>query len=77
MEYFFSRKTVIARDGEHFLVSTVTLPMRLLGDDFETMVFRCSPEGEVESYSDLYCDRYLTPDEAEAGHARAVETFQP
>ncbi len=34
---------------------------------FETMVF------PKDSYSDLYCERYSTYDEAEAGHAKAVQ----
>ena len=76
MERSFDRKTVIARDGDHFIVSTVSLPASIFGFVFETMVFRCSPDGEVESYSDLYCQRYDMRDEAEAGHVFATETFQ-
>jgi hypothetical protein len=70
-------KTVIFRASQHYLVSTVALPMTILGHDFETMVFPCSAEGEVSSRSDLYCDRYSTADAATTGHFRAVETFQP
>lgn len=33
---------------------------------FETMIF------EGDSYSDLYCDRYATWEQAVAGHAKAV-----
>lgn len=39
---------------------------------YETMVFR-QKDGEVTSWSDLYCNRYTTEDEARAGHNRVVE----
>jgi len=40
--------------------------------DYETMVFRCSEEGEVESWTELDFRRYVTKDEALAGHEEIV-----
>lgn len=38
---------------------------------FETMVFN-----DADSGNDLYCDRYATKAEAEAGHARVVAALE-
>lgn len=78
-------KDVITLNGQHFLVSTVQLDNPMLGlfdeshllGTYETMVFPCSPDGQVEEYNHLFCDRYETHGDAVAGHARAVLTFQP
>ena len=40
---------------------------------FETMVFPCTDEGEVESWGEEYVRRYSTWAQAEQGHADAVE----
>lgn len=66
-----SEKKIVAQDRlKGFFISTV-----FLGIDhgfggkplwFETMIFH-------ESYSDLYCDRYETWDEAVAGHKKAIK----
>lgn len=68
----FDRKTVITRNGAHYLVSTVSLPF---GDGFETMIFACNVDGEVTDWGDLYCDRHDDGDAANAGHDRAVAAF--
>jgi hypothetical protein len=60
----------------NYRVSTVFLSIdhRHYGDGppilFETMVF------EGESWTDLYCGRYCTRAEAEAGHARIVAALE-
>lgn len=65
----------IEREGRHFYVSTVDLRTR--GDDYETMVFPCTPEGQVTSWGELLCRRYDTEPEARAGHERVCAEFQP
>ena len=40
---------------------------------FETMVFPVNYSGEVTNWSELYCERYGTWNEAIDGHAKAVE----
>mgnify|MGYP003342108540 CR=1 FL=1 len=69
-------KTVITRGEKTFLVSTVSLPFDLWGDGFETMVFACDPEGRVESWSDLLCQRASTLFDARASHNEVCDTFQ-
>jgi len=70
----FHLKTTIERDGKHYLVSTVFIldhGMYWL----ETMVFRCTPEGKVTSWTELSCNRYESLPEAEAGHNQTCIEF--
>ncbi len=71
------RKDTITRDGQHFLVSTVCLESMHFGGEYETMVFPCDTDGNVTDWGDLHCDRYETYEQAVAGHAGVVLTFQP
>lgn len=42
----------------------------------ETMVFRCTEDGEVQSWSDLDARRYATVPEAEKGHLDMIEKWR-
>ena len=60
-----------------YLVSTVDLGLNHQFDDslpplyYETMIFKV--ENEEVNYSELYCDRYTTEEEARIGHQEAIE----
>lgn len=41
---------------------------------FETMAFS-APKGKADFGDELYCDRYSTEEEAQAGHDSAVKEF--
>lgn len=43
---------------------------------FETMVFRCSPEGKVTDFEDLDCERYSTREQALEGHEVMVKKWE-
>lgn len=65
------QENVIYKDKE-YLISTVDLGIdhgygHITGVYWETMIF---PKGD---WSDLYCDRYQSLDDAKAGHERAKE----
>lgn len=42
----------------------------------ETMVFRCTEDGEVQSWRDLDARRYETIPEAEKGHLDMIEKWR-
>lgn len=70
------KKTVV--EGKYY-ISTAFLGHNVgFGSSqfFETMVFPCNSEGEVIDYSDIYCERYETWNEAVDGHWRTVERFK-
>ena len=59
-----------------YLVSTVDLGINYnFGEGkplyYETMIFK--KDGEDIDYSDLYCERYSTEDEAKIGHEKAIK----
>lgn len=62
--------------GNTYVISTVFLGLdHQFGDEgppliFETMIFLKG------NYRDLYCDRYSTYDQAEAGHAETVHRVE-
>ena len=63
--------------GGVWWVSTVDLTSFPIGSfpigyACETMVFPCDAHGKVISWVEAYCDRYLTREGAEEGHAEAV-----
>lgn len=62
----FFLKTKFSIDGESYLLSTVKLPWHY-NSNYETMLFKVNKRNEV-SYKDLYCQKYHTQQEAEAGH---------
>lgn len=62
----FSLKTKFSIDGERYLLSTVKLPCSC-NPSYETMLFKVNKRNEV-NYKDLYCMKYHTQQEAEAGH---------
>lgn len=43
--------------------------------NFETMVFACRPDGEVEHWQELDFARYTTVEEAREGHERIVQKW--
>jgi hypothetical protein len=66
--------------GKH-VVSTVQLSVdHSWGEGpplwFETMVFRCSPEGKVTDFEDLDCERYSTREQALEGHEVTVKKWE-
>lgn len=74
----FTRKDLITRGDKTFLVSTVRLPFDTGYDSpFETMVFAYDPSTEKVDYTDLFCDRYESQDEAAAGHERVLARWNP
>lgn len=71
-------KTVVACskvDSGFVLVSTVLLPYSF-GAPYETMVFKAAEDGEVQSWSDLDCDRYDSESEALTGHNAMVNRWR-
>ena len=62
----FSLKTKFSVDGESYLLSTVKLHW-YSHFAYETMLFKINRKNKV-SYKDLYCQKYHTQQEAEAGH---------
>lgn len=66
-------KTRIVRDGKHYMVSTVDT----WDAGWETMVFPCTPDGDVTDYGELACQRYYGEEDATNGHAQMVLDFQP
>lgn len=58
------------------LVSTTRLPFDHGWDGvpkwYETMVFSANEDGKVTNWSEHYCERYTTEDEAQYGHERVV-----
>jgi hypothetical protein len=66
-------KTVIKIGSDHYLVSTV----EVYAIGWETMVFRCDPEGEVTNWRELYGVRYRNEFDATAGHSRVCSQFEP
>lgn len=59
-----------------YLVSTVDLGINHnFGEGkplyYETMIFK--KDGKNIDYSDLYCERYSTEEEAKIGHKKAIE----
>jgi hypothetical protein len=56
------------------LVSTVSLPSPVGG--FETMVFRCTPNGTVLDWSELTVRRYIDEQSARDGHVDVVNTYR-
>ncbi len=56
-----------------YCISTVALTIEHYGGAwYETMIFPAR-NNKIESYGDIYSDRYATKEEAEAGHKRIVE----
>lgn len=62
----FSLKTKFSVDGENYLLSTVKLHW-CYKLSYETMLFKFNRRNKV-NYKDLYCQKYCTQQEAEAGH---------
>lgn len=69
----YDYKTVIERNGKHFIVSTV-----FAGDiqKFETMVFASDETGKPLSYADLFCVRYHSTQDPLVGHNAVIKDFQ-
>lgn len=65
---------VVATSNGHVWVSTVCLSPAECYDEerYETMIFRCTNEGKVTNWGELFCDRYETQETAAEGHARVV-----
>lgn len=67
-------QTVINRGELYFLVSTVYATLSPVG--WETLVFRCEPDGTVNDWLDIAAVRYANEDQARAGHKKMVDTFE-
>ena len=71
LEFYGDTKFVVQSKFGDFQISTVKLPIdHGYGGKplwYETMIFK---EGD---WSDLYCDRYETKEEAVAGHEKAFQ----
>lgn len=68
----FSLKSRFTYGGKTYLLSTVRLFDCYNYTPYETMVFKVNYKNEV-NYNDLYCQRYYTQEEAEAGHKELLE----
>lgn len=62
----FFLKTKFSVDSESYLLSTVKLHW-FYKLSYETMLFKIDKRNRVR-YKDLYCQKYYTQQEAEAGH---------
>jgi hypothetical protein len=51
-----------------YMVSSVVLPFAHGGRNYETMVFDADKDGNVTDWTERYCKRYTTEEEALAGH---------
>lgn len=58
-------------NGEHYLIDTADII-----DGYETMVFACDAEGNVDDWSDLDCERYGTWEDAQKGHELMVDVWK-
>ena len=56
---------------EHYLIDTSDVI-----DYYETMVFACDAEGNVEKWSDLDCETYSTWEEAQKGHLDMIDKWK-
>lgn len=54
------------------LISTVHLDWGHY-EEIETMIFECDADGNVENWSELYCQRYFSDEEAIEGHALILQ----
>ena len=43
--------------------------------DYETMVFNCTDDGDIEDWTEIMGRRYLTAKEAEIGHYQFVDSY--
>lgn len=68
----FPLRTKLTYGSEAYLLSTVRLADCYNRAPYETMVFKVSRKNDV-NYKDLYCQRYYTQEEAEAGHKELLE----
>lgn len=69
------KQEYVTYKGKEYFISTVDLGMDHsfgLGEPlyYETMIFL------KDSWTDLYCDRYTTREEALAGHNHVIESFK-
>lgn len=72
----FQLRTVIQRDAQFYMVSTVSLKYDFMYS-YETMVFLCDEKGEVRHFREEAGDRYFSQEEAIAGHHAMVVLFTP
>jgi hypothetical protein len=69
----FSLRDVIKIGEKSYVVSTVELLPSPYSSSYETMIFESTEEGRVEDYSERYCNRYDSEEEARQGHAWALK----
>ena len=69
------KQAVIEREGKHYFVSTVLPPFgpRL----FETMVFSCTPDGQVTDWSEIHVKHYNNEVDAINGHNEVQFYWHP
>lgn len=66
------KQTIVGK----FKVSTIELPFPLMGMSYETMAFPCDSRGNVIDWSEDFCDRYKTEEQALAGHESTVKAYE-
>lgn len=65
--------TVIHREGRTYLASTALTYDR----GWETMIFACTPSGDVTDWHELHVARYPNEEAAHLGHEDAVKRWNP
>ena len=65
-------EVVEKKSGGYVLVDTCNT----IDHDWETMVFECDAEGNVEDWGELDCERYDSQEEAKEGHNKMVEEWK-
>lgn len=70
--------TIVNIGEKNYWVSTVDVGLDMSYDEnpplyWETMIFECDADGNVLSWSALYCNRYSSKEDAIDGHANAVK----
>ena len=65
-------KTIVNVGNQEFTVSTVRLHPLVTNLPFETMIFR-SVDGKISNYTDLYCKRYSSEQDAIQGHLQVSQ----
>ena len=69
------KQEIIKREDKYYFVSTIEVQSFFDDYNYETMIFTCDKEGEVEDWQDLYCEKYKTIEEANNGHQEIIENF--
>ena len=66
------RDVVATKNGQYVAVDTCWT----IDHGWETMVFQCNSEGNIESYADLDADWYDSEAEAAEGHVAMIKKWK-